>query len=46
MTKPVSFTEPVGIKNNNQPMMVMTVSRGVRTQQGIEQQVKEARHEG
>jgi hypothetical protein len=31
-TKPVSSTEPVGIKNNNQPMMVMTVSRGVRMQ--------------
>jgi hypothetical protein len=45
-TKPVSSTEPVGIKNNNQPMMLMTVSEGVRTRQAIEQQVREARHEG
>jgi hypothetical protein len=30
-TKPVSLTEPVRIKNNNQPMMVMTVSGGVTT---------------
>ncbi len=44
--KPVSSTEPVGIKNNNQLMMVMTVSGGMRLQQAIEQQVREARHEG
>jgi hypothetical protein len=36
-TKPVSSTERVGIKNNNQPMMVMAVSRGVRKRQAIEQ---------
>ena len=46
MTKPVSSTEPVGIKNNNQQMIVVTVSRGVRTRRGIEQQVREARQEG
>jgi hypothetical protein len=31
-TKPLSLTEPLGIKNNNQPMMVMTFRGGVRTQ--------------
>ncbi len=46
MTKPVSSTEPVGIKNNNQPMMVMTESGGVKTQWAIEQQMREARQEG
>jgi hypothetical protein len=35
-TKPVSLTEPVGIKSNNQLMMVMTESRGVRTLWAIE----------
>jgi hypothetical protein len=44
--KLVSSTEPVGMKNNNQPMMVMTESRGMRMQQAIEQQVREARQEG
>ncbi len=28
--KPVSLTEPVGIRNNNQPMTVITESGGVR----------------
>ncbi len=45
-TKPVSSTEPVGIKNNNQPMVVVTVSGGVRTWRAIEQRVREARQEG
>jgi hypothetical protein len=45
-TKPVSSSEPVGIKNNNQPMVVVTVSRGVRTRRVIERQVREARQEG
>ncbi len=45
-TKPVSSTEPVGIKNSNQPMMVMTVSGGVWTQRVIEQQAREARQDG
>jgi hypothetical protein len=45
-TKPVSSTEPVGIKNNNQPMMVMTESGGMRTRRAIEQQVREVRQEG
>ncbi len=44
--KPVSLTEPVGMKNNNQPMMVMTVSGGMSTWQAIEQQMRDARHEG
>ncbi len=44
--KPVSSTEPVGIKNNNQPMVVMVVSGGMRMRQAIEQQVREARHDG
>jgi hypothetical protein len=44
--KPVSSTEPVGINNNNQPMMVVTVSKDVRTQRAIEQQVREARQNG
>jgi hypothetical protein len=43
--KPVSLTEPVGIKHNNQLLMVMTESRGVRTWQMIEQQ-REARQKG
>ncbi len=34
--KPMSSAEPVGIINNNQPMMGMTVSRGMRTRQAIE----------
>ncbi len=46
MTNPVSLTEPVGIKNNNQPMVVVTVSRGVRTWRAIEQRVREVRQEG
>ncbi len=33
-----STTKLVGIKNNNQPIMVVTINRGVRTQQAIEQQ--------
>ncbi len=37
--------QPVGIKNN-QPMMVMIESKGMRRQQAIEQQVREARQEG
>ncbi len=45
-TKRVSSTEPVGINNNNQPMMVVTVSGGMRTWRMIEQQVREARQEG
>ncbi len=44
-TKPVSSTEPVGIKNNNQPMVVVSGSGGVRTWQAIEQHVREARQE-
>ncbi len=44
--KPMALTEPVGIKNNNQPMMVMTESGGVRTWQAVEHQVREARQEG
>jgi hypothetical protein len=44
-TKTVSSTEPVGIKNNNQPMMVMAESRSVRMWRAIEQQVGEARQE-
>ncbi len=44
-TKPVSSTEPVGIKNNNQPVMVMTESGGVRSRQAIEQQVRVVRQE-
>jgi hypothetical protein len=43
--KPLSLTEPVGMKNNNQPMMVMTESKDVRMRRGIEQQVREARQE-
>ncbi len=34
-TKPVLSTEPVGIKNNNQPMVVVTVSGGMRTRRAI-----------
>jgi hypothetical protein len=41
----MSLTEPVAIKNNNQPMMVVTVSGGARTRWVIEQQVREARQE-
>jgi hypothetical protein len=37
--------QPVVIKNN-QPMMVMIESKGMRRQQAIEQQVREARQEG
>ncbi len=37
--------QPVGIKNN-QPLMVMIESKGMRRQQAIEQQVREARQEG
>ncbi len=44
--KPVSSTEPVGIKNNNQPMVVVTVIGGVRTRRAIEGHVREARQEG
>jgi hypothetical protein len=44
--KQVSSTEPVGINNNNQLMMVVTVSRGARTWQPIVQQVREARQAG
>jgi hypothetical protein len=44
-TKPVSLKEPVGIKKNNQPIVVVTISRGVRMQQAIERQVREARQE-
>jgi hypothetical protein len=44
--KPMSLTEPVGIKNNNQPMVVVTVSGGMRTWRAIEQCVREARQEG
>ncbi len=32
------MTKLVGIKNNNQPMMVMTINGGVRTRLAIEQQ--------
>ncbi len=46
MTKPVSLTELVGIKNNNQPMVVVTVNRGLRTWRVIEQHVREVRQEG
>jgi hypothetical protein len=46
MTNPVLMTEPVGIKNNNQPMVVVTVSGGMRTWRAIEQCVREARQEG
>ncbi len=45
-TKPVSSTEPISIKYNNQPMMVVTVSRDKRTWRVIEQQVREARQGG
>ncbi len=38
-TKPGSSTEQLEIENNNQPMMVMTDSGGMRTWQAIEQQV-------
>ena len=33
-----SATKLVGIKNNNQPMMVVTINGGKRTRQAIEQQ--------
>jgi hypothetical protein len=45
MTKLVLSTELVGIKNNNQPMVVLTVSRGMRTRLAIEQRVREVRQE-
>jgi hypothetical protein len=44
--KPVSPAEQVKIKNINQPMMVMTVSGGVKRWQAIEQHVRQVRHEG
>ncbi len=44
--KPVSLTEPVGIKKNTQPMVVVTVSRGVWTRWAIEPYVREVRQEG
>ncbi len=44
--KLVSLTEPVGMKSNNQPMMVMTESGDMRMQRAIERQVREARQEG
>ncbi len=44
--KPVSSIEPMGIKNHNQPMVVVTVSGGVRTWRTIKQCVREARQEG
>ncbi len=46
MTEPVLSTELVGIKHNNWPMVVVTVSRGMRTWRVIEPQVREARQEG
>ncbi len=41
--KPVTLTELVVVKNNNQPMMVMTESGGIRVRWSSERQVREVR---